>query len=66
MLHCLSYSEGFNTEHNTQGEAPPELSTGDDHLPSPTGCTTSDTTLDAICLPVYLGTLLAHVQPSVN
>ena len=38
----------------------------DDHLPVPAGCTISDASQDATGLLVHLGTLLAHVQSSVN
>ena len=37
-----------------------------DHFPAPTGITISDTSQDAIGLLGHLGTLLAHVQSSVN
>ena len=42
------------------------LSTGDDHLPSPSGYTISDITQDTIDFLGHLGTLLAHVQMIVD
>ena len=63
---CLSRSEGPNSECSTQCSDSPEPSIGDDHFPAPAGCAISDTIQDAFGLFVYLGTLLAHVQPSIN
>ncbi|KAK4816221.1 hypothetical protein QYF61_013459 [Mycteria americana] len=39
---------------------------GHDHFPSPAGLTISDTSQDAIGLLGHLGTLLAHIHPSIN
>ncbi|KAK4826416.1 hypothetical protein QYF61_008949 [Mycteria americana] len=39
---------------------------GHDHFPSPAGHAIFDTSQDAIGLLGHLGTLLAHIQPSVN
>ncbi|KAK4826053.1 hypothetical protein QYF61_004168 [Mycteria americana] len=39
---------------------------GHDHCPSPAGHAISDTSQDAVGLLGHLGTLLAHIQPSVN
>ncbi|KAK4824710.1 LOW QUALITY PROTEIN: hypothetical protein QYF61_017936 [Mycteria americana] len=39
---------------------------GHDHFPSPAGHTIPDTSQDAICFLVHLGTLLAHIQAAVN
>ncbi|KAK4825874.1 hypothetical protein QYF61_003148 [Mycteria americana] len=39
---------------------------GDDHFPSPAGHTISDTSQDAIGLLGHLGTLVAHIQLSVD
>ncbi|XP_068544652.1 inhibitor of nuclear factor kappa-B kinase subunit alpha-like [Anas acuta] len=38
----------------------------DDHLPGPVGCTIPDTSQDAVGLLGHLGTLLVHVQASIN
>ena len=38
----------------------------DDHFPAPADNTISNTSQDAIGLIGYLGTLLAHVQPSAD
>jgi len=46
--------------------ASPELSTGNDHLPDAAGNTITDTTQDANGILGHLGTLLVHVQPSIN
>jgi len=46
--------------------ASPELSREGRSPPAPAGCTISDTSQDAVGLLGHLGTLLAHVQSSVN
>ena len=42
------------------------LSTGQDDFPSPAYHTVPDTSQDAIGLLGHLGTLLAHIQPTVH
>ena len=42
------------------------LSTGDNYFPVPADHTIFDTSQDAIGILGYLGTLLAHIQPSID
>ncbi|KAJ7410590.1 hypothetical protein WISP_107392 [Willisornis vidua] len=59
-------SEGFKTEHKSQGVDSPVPSAGEDHYLGPAGHTISDKIQNAIDFLHHPITLLAHVQLTVD